>query len=81
MTFQQYNLPPFNKRLAYAGNRVGVAEHCRGLDPAVGVMVQSHLAMCPRHLVTLDNLVPLALLHLAAALGGQDELPAFYPTN
>lgn len=45
MTCQQYNLPPFNKRLAYAGNRVGVAEHFQGLDPAVGVMVQSDLTM------------------------------------
>lgn len=44
-TCQQYNLPAFNKRIAYKANRVGVADHFRDLDPSVGEMVQTDLAM------------------------------------
>jgi transposase len=49
MTCHQYNLPAFNKRLAYKANRAGVADHFAGQDPVVVDMVESDLA-------TIDHL-------------------------
>lgn len=49
MTCQQYNLPAFNKRLAYKSNRQNVVKHFNDLDPSVQDMVQADLA-------TIDHL-------------------------
>ena len=42
-TAQQYNLPPFPARIAYAGNRTDLLTHFQGLDESVRDMVQSDL--------------------------------------
>ena len=44
-TCQQYNLPAFNKRIAYKANRTSVPEHFRAVDASVQDMVSSDLAM------------------------------------
>ncbi len=43
ITCQQYNLPPFNKRLSYKVNRAGVLDHFDTLDLSVQDMVQADL--------------------------------------
>ena len=45
MTCQQYNLPPFNKRLAYRSNRDEVDGHFAALDGSVQEMVRVDLAL------------------------------------
>lgn len=43
MTCHQYNLPSFNKRIAYRSNRPGVLDHFATLDPSVSDMIQADL--------------------------------------
>ena len=45
MTCQQYNLPPFNKRLAYRSNRENVGAHFASLDVSVQDMIRVDLAL------------------------------------
>lgn len=68
MTCQQYNLPTFNKRLAYRSNRQGAAEHFAALGPAVVAMIQADLTMIDH----LDQQISQLELIIARQAKGHD---------
>jgi transposase len=65
-TCQQYNLPPFNKRIAYKANRAGVPKHFSTLDASVQDMVAADLAMID-HLDSQVRRIELAIVRRAKA--------------
>ena len=70
-TISQYNLPEFGKKLAYKGNRTGVAEHFP--DPAVRASIEMDLSLID-HYDTLLTAVELTIVRSAK----QHDVNAFY---
>jgi transposase len=76
-THSQYNLPEIGKKLAYKGNRDGVAE--RFLEPAVPKSVESDLALIDHYDQLLHDveltIVQTAKQHNAQALYRRQSVP------
>tara|TARA_B100000925_G_scaffold280785_1_gene251848 strand:- start:958 stop:2016 length:1059 start_codon:yes stop_codon:yes gene_type:complete len=63
-TCQQYNLPSFNRRIAYRANRDGLDEHFASVDVSVGDMVRMDMQLI-NELDTLIRHAELAIVNRA----------------